>query len=87
MEQVLFNNQLNPTERLLLVCILKAQAEGKYIAIHQLATQLNVSKVTVVRTIKSLKEAGILNVINNVNELGGTLPNTYEVNFDKIGEQ
>ena len=87
MERILFDNQLNPTERLLLLCILKFQAERKYITIHQIATQLNISTVTVVRALKRLKEAKILTVINNSSECGGTLPNTYEINFDRIGRE
>lgn len=84
MEAILFNNNLTPTERLLLICILKSQEEGKVITLHQLAKQLNVSKVTVTRTLKGLKEKEIIHVINNVSELGGTLPNTYEINLSKI---
>lgn len=84
MERIIFNNTLSPTERIVLACIYTMQPRIKHLTLNQIASITNVSKVTISRTLKSLKRAGILNIINNVNELGGTLPNTYEVYLDKI---
>lgn len=84
-EKIFLNKKLTPTQKVILLCIMKLQEEGEtLIRRNTLMDLVGVSSTTINRSINSLKEAGILDVIGNTSDLGGTLPNSYLIHYDKL---
>lgn len=81
---ILFNKELSPLEKVLLNLLCVYKEKNIAITYTGLMEALNVSKNTVIRTLKSLSEKGYVEIIKRQAETGVTINNEYEINYDKI---